>query len=450
MRIREIIRHRWFIAICTTIIGAVIGHYVIPAVNICLSDPQVEISYPISGEAVYWDEEGSTIIGNYGKLRQDQIYILLNPADTTFWWVQSQAIALNKSMWRAEVWYGTGPDEAGTFNVIALMTDESLNTVDKYDFGAFEGIRRRSSAVSNVATVVKIPTEQKIETGMIHVTSQPSGASFLLSGPVSYDGTTPLSAAGTPVGEYTITWGAIGGYKAPSSEKTTLMKDGTVSFIGSYEPEDTNRLTITIRGLGSTDPSPRTHVYDKETGVTITAIPAPGYTFHHWGGDISGSSTSKTVTIAKNIEVVAYFDIDYTRECEEPDEYTVGQTVQRTNASELKAHGSFGCNASEPFSYKAGHVIYNEIELDDADHLYLVLYYSKHSESTTSIEIYLDNELRATFIPENQGDWNKFTQTQPIDLGPITASTYTIKFSTDGQQYGVADLDRFSLSYFSD
>lgn len=450
MRIREIIGHRWFIAICTTIIGVVIGHYVIPAVNICLSDPQVEIAYPISGEAVCWDEEGSTIIGNYRKLRHDQIYVLLRPTDTTSWWVQDQATILDENMWRAKTWYGTGPDEAGAFDVIALMTDENLTPGDKYEYQAFEELRRGSSADSNIALVTKIRSVPAHETGTLHVTSQPSGALFIVSGPVSYGGITPWSETEVPVGEYTITWGLMSGYEAPAPESITLMKDSPISLIGTYDEEDTFRLTISIRGPGSTDPGPGTHVYDKGTVVPITAILAAGRTFHHWGGDISGSSTSITITMDKSIELIAYFDIEYTRECEYPDDHDVGQMVQRNSASESKAHGLFGCDTSEPWPVKAGYVEYNNIELDSADHLYVILRYSKNSESTTSINIYLDGELRATFIPENQGDWDTFTETLPIDLGQITADTYTIRFSTEGQQYGVADLDRFSLSYFSE
>lgn len=136
----------------------------------------------------------------------------------------------------------------------------------------------------------------------------------------------------------------------------------------------------------------------------------------------------------------------HSRECENPDEYMVGQMIWRSNASGLRVHGQFGCEGSSPWPAKAGYVKYNTVELRSIDHLYLIVRYSKHSASTTPIEIYLDEEAqpRATFIPENQGNWDRFTETDPIDLGQITAGTHTIKFSTDGQQHGVADLDKFT------
>jgi hypothetical protein len=77
----------------------------------------------------------------------------------------------------------------------------------------------------------------------------------------------------------------------------------------------------------------------------------------------------------------------------------------------------------------------------------LKLRYSKYSPSTAPILIYLDGEAvpRASFTPVDQGDWNNFTWSEPIALGDIEGGEHTIKFVTDGQQYGVADLDMFVL-----
>ena len=59
----------------------------------------------------------------------------------------------------------------------------------------------------------------------------------------------------------------------------------------------------------------------------------------------------------------------------------------------------------------------------------------------------MDDEIipRATIIPENQGSWEAFSWTDPIFLGSVEEGVHTIKFSTEGQQYGTADLDRFVL-----
>jgi len=136
------------------------------------------------------------------------------------------------------------------------------------------------------------------------------------------------------------------------------------------------------------------------------------------------------------------------RECEYPDKDTVGQMVWRSNASGSKVHGQLGTAAGAPWPAKPGYVEYNNLNIPGLDALYLELRYSKDSPSTVPILVYVDDEAtqRATLYPVDQGDWNHFVWTEPIPLGSIVAGIHSIKLSTDGQQYGVADLDSFVLT----
>jgi DNA-binding CsgD family transcriptional regulator len=138
---------------------------------------------------------------------------------------------------------------------------------------------------------------------------------------------------------------------------------------------------------------------------------------------------------------------EFERECEYPNEYTLGQTIQRSQASRKEVHGQFGAIDKEPWSGKAGYVAYTNINIPQMDHLFLKLRYSKFSPSSVQILIFLDDENypRASIQPVDQGDWNKFFWTNPIDLGPIEGGLHTLKFVTEGQKYGVADLDIFEL-----
>jgi hypothetical protein len=140
----------------------------------------------------------------------------------------------------------------------------------------------------------------------------------------------------------------------------------------------------------------------------------------------------------------------YQRECEYSDEQTVGQMLERSNASGLKVHGQFGTVPAWPA--KPGAVQFNNINVPQTDSLFLALRYSKYSSSSVPILIYIDDEStpRATFIPIDQGDWNSFTWTEPILLGSVESGFHSIRFSTDGQEYGVADLDRFVLAVSPD
>jgi len=136
------------------------------------------------------------------------------------------------------------------------------------------------------------------------------------------------------------------------------------------------------------------------------------------------------------------------RECEHPDEDTVGQMIWRSRASGSKVHGQFGTTSDAPWPAKSGYVKYNTINIPQTDRLYLKLRYSKYSPSSVAILIYVDDEPtpRATLYPIDQGSWNRFVWTEPILLGSIVDGIHSIKFSTDGQQYGVADLDTFVLT----
>ena len=137
---------------------------------------------------------------------------------------------------------------------------------------------------------------------------------------------------------------------------------------------------------------------------------------------------------------------EYTREGEYPDELTVGMVLQRSDASEEMVHGQFGTVPAWPA--QPGYVKYSDIETPGTYHLMLRLRYSKHSASEVFIFVYLDDETvpRTKILPVNQSDWNKFVWTDNIDLGEVKRGIHSIKFYTDGQVYGVADLDKFELA----
>jgi DNA-binding CsgD family transcriptional regulator len=136
------------------------------------------------------------------------------------------------------------------------------------------------------------------------------------------------------------------------------------------------------------------------------------------------------------------------REGENPDEYTVGQMIGRSNASGSNVHGQFGTTSAAPWPAQFGYVKYSHIKTPRVDQLTLKLRYSKNSPSSVSILIYMDDEPtpRASLYPVDQGDWNNFVWTEPILLGNIKSGVHSIMFYTKGQQYGVADLDKFVLA----
>jgi len=128
----------------------------------------------------------------------------------------------------------------------------------------------------------------------------------------------------------------------------------------------------------------------------------------------------------------------YQRECEYPDAFTVGTMIYRSNASGGKVHGQFGINS--------GYAEYGGIETLKTYHIKLRVSYSKYSHAIVPIQVKIDNKIKASFQPINQGDWNVFATTSEIDLGNIVGGVHTIRFDAAGQQWGVADLDKFTLA----
>lgn len=181
-----------------------------------------------------------------------------------------------------------------------------------------------------------------------------------------------------------------------------------------------------------------------------------------YSGDRKTGATrknNKTFTVLSILSVIGILVIavlylqpqkawTYEREAEFPDEFTIGQDLDRSNASGTKVHGQFGSQSTAPWSAQPGFVKYYDINITQKGELYLQIKYSKYSKSSVPILIYLDDEQdpRKSTYPADQGDWNKFTWTEWIPLGEIAKGTHSIKFFTNGQEFGTADLDKFILT----
>jgi len=72
-------------------------------------------------------------------------------------------------------------------------------------------------------------------------------------------------------------------------------------------------LALTANGSGTTTPTLGQHNYDAGTMVDITAIPADGWKFDNWSGDMSGTSASLSIEMNENCNISANFSrIEYT------------------------------------------------------------------------------------------------------------------------------------------
>ena len=84
---------------------------------------------------------------------------------------------------------------------------------------------------------------------------------------------------------------------------------GAAAYVLTRPPEaaETYTLTPSVNPSGSGSVSPSSGTYDAGTSVTLTATPASGYSFSHWGGDASGTSASVSITMNSDKDLIAYF-----------------------------------------------------------------------------------------------------------------------------------------------
>jgi len=66
-------------------------------------------------------------------------------------------------------------------------------------------------------------------------------------------------------------------------------------------------LTVNVVGSGSVTKNPDQATYAYNTVVTLTAVPAAGWDFAGWSGDVSGTTSPTTVTVTSNKAVTATF-----------------------------------------------------------------------------------------------------------------------------------------------
>ncbi|MFQ5636670.1 MAG: Ig-like domain-containing protein, partial [bacterium] len=89
-------------------------------------------------------------------------------------------------------------------------------------------------------------------------------------------------------------------------------------------------LATNTSGSGSIELSPAGGVYEDSTVVTLTAIPAPGWTFGGWSGDLSGLENPTTLLVDGNKNVTATFD---------PPQHTLNVTINGSGSVDLNPPG---------------------------------------------------------------------------------------------------------------
>lgn len=86
--------------------------------------------------------------------------------------------------------------------------------------------------------------------GTIKVETNLATAIFTITGPTTYSGAgLAFEKTDAPVGVYTITFGAVQGYRTPPAQTLTLSSEAVLNFVGSYEPFCTFTIAPTQQSI---------------------------------------------------------------------------------------------------------------------------------------------------------------------------------------------------------
>ena len=136
----------------------------------------------------------------------------------------------------------------------------------------------------------------------------PSGGGTVTPASGTYDEGTEVPLTTTPASGYVFDhWsGDAAGTSSPVSLTMNAEKSVTAHFKTQYA------LSTSLSPSGGGTISPTSGTYDDGTEVTLTATPASGYAFDHWGGDAVGTSSSVTITMDSDKTITAHFKAQYT------------------------------------------------------------------------------------------------------------------------------------------
>jgi uncharacterized repeat protein (TIGR02543 family) len=150
------------------------------------------------------------------------------------------------------------------------------------------------------AATVPVTLEQYALTvgtvGSGSVTKSPDRAMYASGTPVQL---TAVPAAGWSFSSWS---GSLTGSANPASLTVTGDMTVTATFI-----QNGHSLTVSTVGSGSVSKAPDQASYNSGDVVTLTAVPAAGWSFGSWSGSLTGSANPASLTITGDMTVTATF-----------------------------------------------------------------------------------------------------------------------------------------------
>jgi hypothetical protein len=192
-----------------------------------------------------------------------------------------------------------GTDSRYTRDTITMLTAVPASG---YRFDRWSGdVSDRVTSISIPMNANKNITVTFIKTYILTMNQTRGGAVSPASG--TYDEGASVSLTATPLTGYRFDrWsGDVSGNINLSTIVMNANKSITANFIKVYT------LNVSVSPAEGGTVSPGSGTYDQGTVITLTAVPATGYVFDQWSGDVSGNVTSTTIMMATDKTIIANF-----------------------------------------------------------------------------------------------------------------------------------------------
>jgi len=290
----------------------------------------------------------------------------ISPCNAPYYFVRVTNAA-NKKAWTAPVWIDTNPyslttSVSGSGSVAKSPDQSSYHYGDVVTLTAtpapgweFTGWGGHLGGSTNPVTLT-MGGDKSITAAFYHI-PRTLAVGVTGSGSVArtpdqatyFDGDViTLTATPEPGWGFTGWDGDLGG----STNPITLTMGGDKSVTAAFY-HIPRTLAVNVFGGGSVTRTPDQETYLDGDVITLTAIPAAGWGFTGWGGDLDGSTNPITITMNGNRAVTATFSlactpvtaVDFTFT---PNPVLIGQPV---NFTALLAGATRSVSYTQPVSY---------------------------------------------------------------------------------------------------
>jgi hypothetical protein len=175
----------------------------------------------------------------------------------------------------SSAWISVSPS-SGPSNT-QTMANVSINgaALETMDGGQYTGAITVTSGCATGSPAEATVNLTYIKGGTISVSTNVAEATFTIAGPETFTGSgTSYVVDAVPEGSYTITFGEVPGFKAPSSYALSVSNGAETAFVGDYMDLRENNNIITTAGVRAWYVSDEVVIYD-EAGVSYGSIVVP-------------------------------------------------------------------------------------------------------------------------------------------------------------------------------